>query len=75
MPRIYTSTSDPLDFCLRCYPKPEEAARKRYGDLGDGPDGRGNCFGYDAEHPEYEDTETHCNRCNKKLREVDNYVP
>jgi len=54
MPRIYTSQSEPLDFCLDCFPL-EAAAALIYGNLGDGPDGRGNCFAYDAAHPNYED--------------------
>lgn len=72
MPRIYTSRSDPLDFCKRCYPKTEAAARRLYSDVGDGPDGRGNCFGYDAEHPAYEDEDYCCETCSKQLDEGDN---
>ncbi len=53
MPRIYTSTSDPLDFCRRCFPK-ELLAKKRYSSLGDGPDNRGNCYGYNDDHPSYQ---------------------
>lgn len=52
MPRIYTSQSDPLDFCLACFPS-EDEAREQYGNLGDGPDGRGNCFSYEeGAHPD-----------------------
>lgn len=50
MPRIYTSASDPIDFCQACFPTEEEALRM-YGNVGDGPDDRGNCFSYNEEHP------------------------
>lgn len=52
MPRIYDGNSDPHDFCCRCFPPSEEEAFDEFG-AGEGPDGRGNCFGYDAEHPPY----------------------
>ena len=71
MPRIYDSTSNPLDFCKRCFPKTEDVAFKRYGNLGDGPDGRGNCFGYNDEHPSYDDTDYRCEKCGKKLTAAD----
>ena len=54
MPRLYNGDSDPLDFCNRHFPKNEALAFARYG-AGEGPDGRGNCFGYDCEHPPYSD--------------------
>lgn len=66
MPRIYTSTSDPVDFCKKHFPK-EEKAIKEFGNVGDGPDNRGNCFDYDADHPSYEDWEYHCHECDKIL--------
>lgn len=72
MPRIYTSASDPLDFCRHCFPSTEEAAFDEYGDLGDGPDGRGNCFGYDAEHPDYENECYLCHICGVPLGYFDN---
>jgi hypothetical protein len=72
MPRIYDSRSDPLDFCVKCFPKSEDAAMTLYGNRRDGPDGRGNCFGYDAEHPPYEDEDYDCYSCGKRLRERDN---
>lgn len=73
MPRIYTSTSDPLDFCRRHFPATEEAAFARYGHEGDGPDGRGNCFGYDAEHPDYTNDPEHyrCHVCRRQLTDSD----
>jgi hypothetical protein len=71
MPRIYTSASDPIDFCRRHFPT-KELALKKYGNLGDGPDGRGNCFGYEAEHPPYEDESYRCTVCKNLLDEGDN---
>jgi len=67
--RIYTSANDPLDFCKRHTPS-EKTAEKRYGNVGDGPDGRGNCFAYDAEHPDY-DGEHKCRSCGRVLDETD----
>jgi hypothetical protein len=74
--RVRTSTSDPLDFCLRCAPSPTTAV-KRYGHLGDGPDGRGNCFTYDDDHPTYGvgDDEYRCKRCDKRLTDRDDLLP
>ena len=74
MPRIYDSRSDPHDFCRRCFPKREPIAFAKYGHLGDGPDGRGNCFGYEDEHPPYDDTDYHCETCKKKLKGADDYL-
>ena len=68
MPRIRTSTSDPIDFCHECYPSEEEAERL-YGDVGDGPDNRGNCFSYDDEcRPSYEEVgDYECDTCGVTL--------
>ena len=48
--RIYDSEWNAVDLCKNCIPT-EQEARKKYGVGPDGPDGRGNCFEYDAEHP------------------------
>jgi len=72
MPRIYDSTSDPVDFCRLCFPPDESEAMKLYGNLGDGPDGRGNCFAYEAEHPDYKGENYICERCGCELSEDDN---
>ena len=65
--RIYTSANDPLDFCESCFPS-EAAAEKRFGDVGDGPDGRGNCFSYDSDHPDYDGSPMYrCHKCKKRL--------
>jgi hypothetical protein len=73
MPRIYTSASDPLDFCKKCFPK-EAEAETTYGleACGEGPDDRGDCFGYDAEHPEYAEYDDYnCETCGKPLTAKD----
>jgi hypothetical protein len=72
MPRIYTSRSDPIDLCRYCFPKTETLAFHRYGHEGDGPDGRGNCFGYDAEHPDYVELLKRCDKCRRILESEDN---
>lgn len=71
MPRIYTGASDPLDFCREHFPTEAEAIRL-YGD-GEGPDNRGNCFGYDAEHPPYQGEDYRCEikTCRRVLTERD----
>jgi hypothetical protein len=66
MPRIYTSTNDPIDFCKSCMPN-EADAWNAYGMLGNGPDDRGNCYGYDAEHPPYHPSGYTCEKCRKRL--------
>lgn len=70
MPRIYDSVSDPHDFCRRHFPKPQAAERK-FGHVGDGPDGRGNCYGYDAEHPGYDGEDYNCETCGSLLGRKD----
>ena len=74
MPRINDSGNDPRDFCKRCFPKSEEIAEVVFGNTiitGVGPDNRGNCFGYEAEHPPYEDTGYECEVCHICLTEED----
>lgn len=72
MPRIYTSASDPIDFCKKHFPS-EADAEEEFGDVGDGPDDRGNCFAYEAEHPPYDDLvgEYTCEVCNCELTAED----
>lgn len=71
MPRIYTSCSDPVDFCVKHMPDATKGY-KLYGNAGDGPDGRGNCYGYEAEHPDYEHEGYKCEKCGKLLTDRDN---
>lgn len=73
MPRIYDSASNFHDFCKPHFPS-ETMAEDQFGDMnkmGEGPDGRGNCFGYDCAHPEYESTDYVCVACKKPLTEKD----
>ena len=63
--RIYASDNDPIDFCKGCFPSEEEAIEE-YGNIGNGPDDRGNCFDYDSYHPPY-DAEYCCAGCGKTL--------
>jgi len=74
MPRIYDSKSNPLDFCLKCFPRTEDQARNKFGNRGDGPDGRGNCFSYNDAHPDYDDADYKCCNCKKKLTGQDDYA-
>jgi hypothetical protein len=70
VPRVYTSASDPLDFCRACFPR-EIVADRVYGAMGDGPDG-GNCFAWDAEHPPYGGEGYRCEECDEDLTDEDN---
>ncbi len=75
MPRIYTDTNDPIDFCQACwqlYAVTETAAKQAYHGGGVGPDNRGDCWGWDAEHPDYEGDEYECYECNRHLTWIDN---
>ncbi|WP_316196675.1 hypothetical protein [Bradyrhizobium sp. SZCCHNS3053] len=68
--RIYTSQNDPIDFCGECAPDSDEA-EQLYANLGDGPDGRGNCYGYDDDHPSYEGEGYRCSKCGVELKDDD----
>lgn len=54
MPRIIDSTSDPMDFCKKCFPS-KAVAKAKYADIGHGQDDRGNCFAHNADHPPYDE--------------------
>jgi hypothetical protein len=71
MPRLYTSSSDPIDFCIKCFPK-ENKAKALYNDCGDGPDNRGNCFDYNSDHPDYYNEDYRCEKCKRILTSDDN---
>ncbi len=71
MPRIVTSSSDPIDFCRQHFPR-EGTARQAYANLGDGPDDRGNCFSWNEEHPDYAEEDYRCETCNSVLTSRDN---
>ena len=77
MPRIYASDNEPLDFCRVHFPKSYEAAERKYGLAAwgrEGPDGRGDCFTYDAEHPPYQDEDYKCETCGCTLTARDGYL-
>lgn len=67
--RIYTSTDQIIDLCRGCAAKtPESVAEQKWGHLGDGPDGRGNCFAYDVPAPDYDDGDHYaCDLCGRRL--------
>ena len=72
MPRIYASNNDPYDFCQRHFPT-EATAREDFGNRGNGPDDRGNCFEYDASHPSYYNDDYKCCECGAPLGDADEY--
>lgn len=69
--RIYTSESIPVDFCRDCFPSEQEAIIE-FGNQGDGPDDRGNCFAYGEEHPDYDEMDYTCHSCGENLTGKDN---
>ena len=74
MPRIYDSANNPLDFCKPHFPS-ETVAEAKYGDVtktGEGPDGRGNCFTYEADHPDYDGLGYRCETCKRTLTNASN---
>ena len=72
MPRVCASNNDPYDFCRQCFPD-ERKAKEILDNKGPGPDGRGNCFEYDAEHPDYGGEDYTCFFCRRRLTRQDNY--
>lgn len=70
MPRIYDSTNDPHDYCRKHMPGEASPAAVALQFKGDGPDGRGNCYGWDAEHPPYGGDYV-CEVCKGPLTELD----
>lgn len=70
MPRICKSDNEPVDVCLSCWYNGDGCyarAKELFGNIGDGPDGRGNCFERDVEHPPYDSADYRCVFCGKKL--------
>ncbi len=70
MPRVIDSASGPNDFCRKHMPT-EKKARIQFGNKGEGPDERGNCFEYNADHPSYEGEGYTCEKCGKPLGRLD----
>lgn len=69
--RVCDSRSIPHDYCRTCAPS-EEDAFEMWGNVGDGPDDRGDCFAYDPDHPPYDDGEDYyCADCGELLTEDD----
>ena len=74
MPRIYDSASNPVDYCRRCFPKTEKVAQALHGiesGAGEGPDERGDCFDFNADHPDYDSWQYACDECGKRLNRAD----
>ena len=69
--RVITSENYFYDFCQDH--RPRETLAKNLFDSGDeGPDGRGNCYAYDAEHPPYDRGEYYyCFVCGELLGDGD----
>jgi hypothetical protein len=73
MPRICASNNDPHDFCFSCYPSQDDADEDPQFHQGEGPDDRGDCYEYDADHPDYDGLGYTCEVCGKPLTSEDNY--
>jgi len=74
MPRIHATDATCYDYCLDCWHHAgyaDEAAAHADHQRGDGPDGRGDCFGHDCPHPPYEDDEYLCAACGVALTDDD----
>jgi hypothetical protein len=72
MPRVYDSANNPHDFCEGCFPDLAEAHEEFGVEVcGEGPDGRGDCFEHQADHPPYAGENYRCEHCNKRLTEED----
>lgn len=70
MPRVITSDNDCLDFCFKCFPS-KLVSFQRFGNNGDGPDNRGNCFSWDDLCPQYDGEGYECYACGKTLKDRD----
>ena len=67
MHRIYDSAGNPHDFCILCFPTEADAVQ-RFADIGDGPDGRGNCFDYNCEAPPVDLSDGYeCDHCGRPV--------
>jgi hypothetical protein len=73
MPRLTDSNSGPIDFCLGCFPAEGEAAeRYQFEVKPTANDGRGDCFEYECDHPDYECDDYTCHMCGCELTRRDN---
>ncbi len=68
--RIYASNNEAIDV-HKWHAPTEEQARRIWGMAlkGPGPDGRGDCFAYDAEHPPYGLEDYHCYICGDRMED------
>lgn len=71
MPRVCDSGNEPHDFCRHCMPNESKAAEEFDNPNTQGPDGRGNCYEYEPEHPPYRYCDYNCERCGRKLNSKD----
>lgn len=69
--RIRDSQNNPLDFCRFCRPSEWKATQEHSDPTKGGPDGRGDCFVYDDQHPDYESDEYRCEVCKWPLTKED----
>lgn len=69
--RVRTSSNEPLDFCRFCRPSEARAVREYSDPAKAGPDGRGDCFAFDDDHPEYEGADVRCVTCGWELTNED----
>lgn len=82
MPRIYDKENNPLDYCNKCFPaeldflavanclNDSETIKCKF--CNKNFSGEGGChYSYEADHPEYSDTDYCCVICHKKLHDSD----
>lgn len=73
MPRLTDSNSGPVDFCRDCFPCEGDAAeRYQFAVNPNANDGRGDCFEYECDHPDYECDDYTCHLCGCELTRRDN---
>lgn len=83
MPRIYDKYNNPLDYCNKCFPAEieflseenclNEDHNKKCKFCNKNFSGEHGChYEYEADHPEYSDTDYECAICDKKLYDSDN---
>ena len=69
--RVVKSNNEPIDFCKDCRPNKWDAYNEYGHNQEVGPDGRGNCYAYDAEHQDYTLDWYKCAICGVLLDETD----
>ena len=84
MPRIYDKENNPLDYCRDCFPGEDvflneqgcwdnknDMEKCRFCNLAYGESDRCCHYGYNCDHPSYEDTEYECAECDCELTSED----